>query len=104
MPSDNPHLWFLDVEDRALDQIRELTAKERQAIFRAIRELLTAENPYRANDVRKLVEKRFEGLWRKREGDYRIFFAVEAGQITVDKFTYWGKVVIVEVLNRKEAY
>jgi mRNA-degrading endonuclease RelE of RelBE toxin-antitoxin system len=59
----SPHLWHLEVEKRARDQIRRLQAKERQAVFQAIRELLIAENPQRANDVRKLVEKRFEGLW-----------------------------------------
>ena len=104
MTKRSSHLWYLEVEDRARDQIRGLQAKDRQAIFQGIRELLIAENPQRANDTRKLVEKRFEGLWRKRQGDYRIFFAVETGQITVDKFTYRGKVMIVEVLNRKEAY
>ncbi|MEO8396500.1 MAG: hypothetical protein ABI700_26135 [Chloroflexota bacterium] len=104
MAKHSPHLWHLEVEKRACDQIRDLTSKDRQAVFQGIRELLLAENPQRANDVRKLVEKRFEGLWRKREGDYRIFFALETEAITIDKFTYRGKVIIVEVLNRKEAY
>ncbi|MBI1260038.1 MAG: hypothetical protein GC204_21425 [Chloroflexi bacterium] len=104
MASHSPHLWHLEVEKRARDQIRDLPSKDRRAVFQGIRELLIAENPQRVNDVRKLVEKRFEGLWRKREGDWRIFFALEPGEITVDKFTYRGKVIIVEVLNRKEAY
>lgn len=104
MVTRKPHLWYLDVEDKARNQIRGLQSKERQAVFTAIRELLVEENPRYAYDTRKLVEKRFEGLWRKRQGDYRVFFAIETGHVVVDKFEYKGIVTIVEVLHRKDAY
>lgn len=99
-----PHLWQLEVERKALDQIRELQPKDRAAVFQGIRELLIEENPRAASNTRKLVEKRFEGLWRKRQGNYRIFFAVESGEVVVDNFNYRGKVIIVEVVDRKDAY
>lgn len=98
------HRWYLEVDERARDQIGALSSSDRRAVFQSIRELLIAENPHLASNTRKLTEKRFEGLWRKRQGDYRIFFAIEVGKVIVDKFAYKGKVTIVEVVHRKDAY
>lgn len=104
MPTHRSHQWYLEVDEKAREEIRELPANVRRTVFEGIRELLIEDNPTLASNTRKLVEKRFEGLWRKRQGDYRIFFAIDAQRIVVDKFSYRGKVIVVEVLNRKDAY
>jgi mRNA-degrading endonuclease RelE of RelBE toxin-antitoxin system len=52
------------------------------ATFRAIAALLLAENPSAVAGVKKLVEKRFDGMWRQRQGDYRIFFEIEPGDVS----------------------
>lgn len=68
------HKWLLSFEDIVPEQLSDLPTKDRQAVFRSIAQLLQAENPASVQGVKKLIEKRFEGLWRQRQGDYRIFF------------------------------
>jgi hypothetical protein len=64
----NSHQWYLEVTEKARDQIRELPVKDRLAIFEAIRELLVEENPRFAIGTRKLVEKRFGRVVAKTAG------------------------------------
>jgi mRNA-degrading endonuclease RelE of RelBE toxin-antitoxin system len=78
--------------------------QDRRRVFQSIRELLLADNPKALSDVKKLVEVRFEGLWRKRQGDYRIFFTIDVSETIYQGFTYKGVVTIRAVLHRSKAY
>ena len=98
------HSWWLTFEDVVPEQLSELTFKDRMAVFRAIAQLLEAENPAAVNGVKKLVEKRFEGLWRHRQGDYRILFTFNSTPIEHLKFWYKGTLHIVAFVHRSEAY
>jgi len=98
------HRWLLSFDDIVPEQLSELSPKDRQAVFRSIAQLLRAENPASAQGVKKLVEKRFEGLWRQRQGDYRIFFRLTSGEITHQKFVYKGSLHLVAIRNRSDAY
>ncbi|MEP6987375.1 MAG: hypothetical protein ABI970_17350 [Chloroflexota bacterium] len=98
------HKWLLTFEEKVPDELSELPPKDRMAIFRSITELLQSENPSSVLGVKKLIEKRFEGLWRQRQGDYRIFFEILSGEIIDKKFTYKGKLNIISVVHRSHAY
>ncbi|MBZ0318424.1 MAG: hypothetical protein K8L91_18575 [Anaerolineae bacterium] len=98
------HLWHLTFDEDVPDQLSELGFRDRMAIFHSIKELLEAENPSALTDVRKLLEKRHLGLWRKRQGDYRILFTISAGQIEHQNFVYKGMIHIVAVVHRSKAY
>lgn len=99
------HLWFLQVTEHAREDIRNLpTSKQRLAVLAAIAELLKADNPTTSLGVRKLIGERFSGLWRLRQGNYRIFFYIEHGELVDQKFAYKGTLTIVSVTDRKEAY
>ena len=56
------HKWLLTFEEKVPDELSELPPKDRMANFRSIAELLQSENPSGVVGVKKLVEKRFEGL------------------------------------------
>ena len=97
------HKWLLAFEEIVADELSELPLRDRMAIFRSIAELLS-DNPSGVAGVKKLVEKRFEGIWRQRQGDYRILFEIFSGEIVDQKFTYKGKLKIVSVVHRSQAY
>ena len=99
-----PHKWHLGTTAEARKQVSALDAVARAGIFRAIRELLLADNPALAPQVKKLYGPRFKGLWRKRQGRYRVFFEIDPTEITHEKFLYKGTVTIVRVVDRKNAY
>ncbi|MBA3869183.1 MAG: hypothetical protein H0X30_08515 [Anaerolineae bacterium] len=82
------HKWLLTFEEKVPDELSELQS----------------ENPSSVLGVKKLIEKRFEGLWRQRQGDYRIFFEILSGEIIDKKFTYKGKLNIISVVHRSHAY
>ena len=99
------HQWHLKVTSAARDQITALpSARQRMAIFAAIRELLIAENPTAVPGVRKLVGEQFADQWRQRQGDYRIFFTVQHGEIIHAEYSYKGVVTIFTVVHRSRAY
>jgi len=98
------YLWFLDWSDEVSEQISLLSHNERMAVFAKIAALAFAENPYAVDGVEKLAETRFEGQRRIRQGNWRIRFKVELGEIIKQGFTYKGRLVIVAVKDRKDAY
>jgi mRNA-degrading endonuclease RelE of RelBE toxin-antitoxin system len=51
-----------------------------------------------------LVDPRYGGQYRQRSGDYRIFFAIEHGNVIFMKHTYKGTLTVVRVLRRDKAY
>lgn len=52
----------------------------------------------------KLREKRFKGLYRRRQGDYRILFEAQPGAIEHQKHVYKGSLWIVQIVPRRDAY
>ena len=98
------HKWLLRFEENVPDELSKLPPRDRMAIFRSIAELLQSDNPSNVAGVKKLIEKRFEGMWRQRQGDYRILFEVLSGEIVDQKFIYKGKLNIVSVVHRSQAY
>lgn len=97
-----PHKWHFEITKPARSQISSLSKQDRRAVFSSIRELLLADNPKSLNDVKKLVDS--DDLWRKKQGNYRILFTVEAGEVVHNKFTYKGTLQIVKVADRKDVY
>ena len=73
-------------------------------VFHSLRLLLEAENPLAVQGVKKLVDPRYGGQYRQRSGDYRIFFAIEHGNVTFMKHTYKGTLTLVRVLRCDKAY
>ena len=99
-----PHKWHLTVTKTAQGELDRLQLSDLMGVFESIRQLLIADKPLQVSGVKKLVEKRFEGLWRHRSGDWRIFFNLQHGEIAHLKFTYKGTLNIVKVVRRDEAY
>jgi mRNA-degrading endonuclease RelE of RelBE toxin-antitoxin system len=96
------HEWHFEISRRARVQIRELREKDRRAVFGSIRALLEAVNPKALRDIKKIIGSDDE--WRKRQGDYRIFFTIDVGEIEVNKHRYKGIINIVRVEHRSTAY
>lgn len=98
------HKWLLSFEPDVPEQLRKLPAKDRLAIFRSIAELLLAENPASVQGVKKLVEKRFEGMLRQRQGDYRILFSLQTEAVEYQNHSYKGKLHLISIVHRSQAY
>lgn len=98
------HKWHFQITDEARVQIRRLTPYDRRKIFQSIRELLLADKPGSLQDVKKLVEPRFEDQWRKRQGDYRIFFTIDLQATEHQGFRYQGIITVLAVRHRSNAY
>lgn len=89
----------------AQEQIDQLPPKDRMLIFEKIKDLLNAENPTdpdEVTDIKELSEPRYEGLWRKRAGNWRILYNREIGTVVFDKFEYKGRLLIVNVVNLRD--
>lgn len=96
--------WFLKIRPDAQHAFDRLRDGEKQAIFRHLTELLTAENPYTMPFVEMLQAGKFERTRKFRVGDYRVFFDLQAVEITVLGHKYKGTLFLVDIRNRKEAY
>ena len=96
------HRWHFDFTERARKQLRTLSSADRMRVFRSIAELLKADDPGLVPGV-KAVKGR-EDVFRQRQGDYRIFFTLETGEIVVMGFTYKGTCYILAVEKHHEGY
>jgi mRNA-degrading endonuclease RelE of RelBE toxin-antitoxin system len=96
--------WHLRFTEAARQQVSQLPSRDRMAVFDAIADLCLADNPYRTVHTMKLREKRFKGLYRRRQGDYRILFEAQPGSIEYQKHVYKGSLWVVQILSRKDAY
>src|SRR4051812_16955145 len=99
-----PYKWLLKVEPEAQRQFDVLTQSTKLVIFRKLRDLLIADDPYSSPFVEMLQAKKFERFRKFRAGDYRVFFLIEAGAISHLGHIYKGKLYLIDVRNRKEAY
>ncbi len=71
--------WTLHVAARAQRQLAEAPAKNQRQLRNAL--LAMEQNPF-SGDVVRLKSER--SAWRRRVGDYRIFFDVYPGSRLVD--------------------
>lgn len=99
-----PHKWLLNIQPSAKRAFDGLPPSTRRTIFRILRELLNAEDPYTLPAVEMLKEAKFERIRRFRAGDYRVFFVVEAREVTHLQHTYKGTLYLLDIRDRKAAY
>lgn len=105
MTRPNPrHRWLLNIQPTAQQIFDRLSKSEKQGVFRHLRNLLIADDPYRLSFVEMLQAKKFERVRKFRVGDYRIFFAVEVSEITHQGHSYKGTLFLLDIRDRKEAY
>ncbi len=71
--------WTLNLAKRAERQLVKAPAKSRRLLLAALGEM--QENPF-SGDIRRLTSER--STWRRRVGDYRIFFDLHPDQHHID--------------------
>lgn len=71
------------------------------AIFRSIREMLQAENPLLVSDVLKV--RTYRNVWRRRQGNYRIFFTLNSQPVTHNEHQYKGIFYLLTIRKRDES-
>jgi mRNA-degrading endonuclease RelE of RelBE toxin-antitoxin system len=98
------HKWLLNVQPVAKRTFDGLASGQKQGIFRKLRELLTADDPYSLPFVEMLKAETFQRVRKFRVGDYRVFFVVEAVEVSYLNHTYKGTLFLLDIRNRKEAY
>ena len=98
------HKWLLIVQPPAHEHFNGLPSAQKRAIFRHLRELLNSDDPYALAFVEMLKGKKFARIRKFRAGDFRVFFVAESGEITFLKQTYMGRLYLLDVRDRKEAY
>ncbi|MFN8374873.1 MAG: hypothetical protein U0694_18590 [Anaerolineae bacterium] len=98
------HQWLLIVQPDAQQTFDMLSPAAKRGVFRQMRELLMADDPYTTPFVEMLKAQKFARTYKFRVGDYRIFFVVEPIPITHLKHTYKGTLFLLNILDRKEAY
>jgi mRNA-degrading endonuclease RelE of RelBE toxin-antitoxin system len=96
------HQWFLRVTPRAQEHVDQLpTSKIRLAVFGCLREMLNADNPLALIDVEKVQS--MPGVWKRRQGDYRLFFSIDSQPVTDQRFSYKGTLILLMVRKRDES-
>ena len=98
------HKWLLIVQPAAQKQFDRLQPAQKRSIFRHLIELLNADDPYSLNFVEMLQDKKFERTRKFRAGDFRVFFNTESGEVVHLKQSYKGRLHLLAVQDRREAY
>ncbi len=104
--------WLLVVSTEAQQQIDKLSRNDRMLIFDKLAELLNADDPTNqtddpnnqthVTDIKRLKEARYEGLWRKRAGNWRILYHIEEAALWHLNVEYKGKLIVAAVVNRRD--
>lgn len=100
----NPHKWLIKFRPNVNKTFNRLSTSTKMGIFRRLAQLLQAEDPYTLPFVEMLVEKNYERIRKFRVGDYRVFFTLLPGQVSEVKYIYKGKLIVLDIFDRKEAY
>jgi len=100
----SPHLWLLIIQPDASRGFDKLPHEQKATLFRRLRMLLNAEDPYNSPFVEMIKDKKFDRIRKFRVGDYRVFFSVESIPVTHLKHTYKGTLFLLYIRDRKEAY
>ena len=82
-------MYRIDIRRRAQRALDKLSKSDFQAVIEAIRSLAQTPRP------RGIEKVKSTGLWRIRQGDYRIIYAIEDNERLV---------TIVRVGHRREIY
>lgn len=88
-------IWKLIVSKSALKSFKRLDKPSKNRVFRALEQLLVAENPLAVGPVTKI--KRKEDLWRIQIANLRIVFHVDN---TVNLKGYRGQVVVHDISHK----
>ena len=96
--------WLLNIQPVAKHNFDRLTSGQKQGIFRKLRELLVADDPYGLPFVEMLKAEQFQRVRKFRVGDYRVFFVIEAVEANHLNHTYKGTLFLLDIRNRREAY
>src|SRR5215510_1581056 len=96
--------WLLIIDPTAQERFNHLPAAQKRAIFRYLRELLNADDPYSLPFVEMLKDRKFERNRKFRAGNYRVFFAVERVEVAYAENSYKGSLYLLDIRDRKEAY
>jgi mRNA-degrading endonuclease RelE of RelBE toxin-antitoxin system len=98
------HKWLLIVQPAAQQQFNGLARAQKRAVFRHLMELLKADDPFALPFVEMLKGKKFARVRKFRVGDYRVFLVVESGEVIHLKGAYKGRLYVLDIRDRKEAY
>ena len=82
-------MYKIDVRRRAQRALDKLPKSDFQAVIEAIRDLAQTPRP------RGIEKVKSTGLWRIRQGDYRIVYAIDDSQKLV---------IILRIGHRREIY
>jgi mRNA-degrading endonuclease RelE of RelBE toxin-antitoxin system len=99
-----PYQWLLVVRAAAKRRFDTLPTGTKQGVFRQLRELLLADDPYSVSFVEMLKAKKFERIRKFRVGDFRIFFVTEAVEVTHLQHRYKGTLFLIDIRDRKDSY
>jgi len=67
-------------------------------------QILNTDDPYLLPFVAKIKDKRFDGLRKFAVGNYRVYFRAVSEEIKHQKHNYKGTVLIITIVNRRDAY
>jgi mRNA-degrading endonuclease RelE of RelBE toxin-antitoxin system len=104
MSPSHTHQWLLIIDERAQQVFDTLADSEKSGIFRQLRLLLRADDPYSVSSVQMVKGKKFQRVRKFRIGNYRVFFYTEAEEVTHQEHTYKGTLFLLDIRKRKEAY
>lgn len=103
--SRNPaYQWLLIIEPPAQQIFDRLAPSVKRTIFRHLRDLLSADDPYSLPMVEMLKAVKFERTRKFRAGNYRVVFAIESGTFNHLKHEYKGVLYMLDIWERKDAY
>ena len=100
----SPHKWLLIIQPEAQEAFDNLSPANKRSVFRHLRELLNADEPYNSSLVEMLKDKKFERVRKFRVGDFRVLFILEAVEVIDQKHAYKGTFFLLDIRDRKEAY
>ena len=98
------HKWLLVVQPAAQERFNGLPSAQKRAVFRHLRELLNVDDPFALPFVEMLKDRKFARIRKFRAGDYRVFLVVESGEVIHLKRAYKGRLYLLDIRDRKEAY
>ncbi|GIK67329.1 MAG: hypothetical protein BroJett018_51230 [Chloroflexota bacterium] len=104
MSRNPPHQWLLIIEPPAQEMFDTLTPSVKRTIFRHLRELLQADDPYNLTFVEMLRETKYQRMRKFRAGNFRVLYAIESVSITHLKHEYKGVLYLLDIWERKDAY
>ena len=102
-PQTDQPKWTYEIKKKAQRQLEKLAPKDQTRVFRSIEELIYADNPAFVQGVKHL-EGSDPKRWRQRQGDYRIIFSLEAGEMVEMNLIYKGRLIIHEIAIHHTGY